>query len=129
MDSVSTGPRTISAWSFSRLVEVYERCPLRAKFEFLDKRPKPQPAPDDKGAIASARGQAIHKGAESYIKGEGALIPELAKPNVVTLLERYKASYANGLTVVEEQWGYDHHWQPTGWFGHDTWLRVSCDVV
>src|SRR5687767_2750133 len=105
MDIVSSSPRTISAWSFSRLVEVYEKCGLRAKFEFLEKRPKPEPAGDDKAAIASARGKAIHKGAEAYIRGEGTLLPELNRPEVVTQLERYKSAFANGFAVVEEQWG------------------------
>lgn len=129
MDLVSTHPGTISAWSFSRLVEVYEKCGLRAKFEFVDKRPKPQPAAGDKAAIASARGKAIHKGAEAYVKGEGVLIRELDKPEVVTQLERYRSAYADGFAVVEEQWGYDRDWQPTSWFGDQTWLRVACDVV
>ena len=60
-------PTTITSWSFSRY-SVYILCALKAKFAFVDKIKEP-------GNDAMARGDAIHKQAEAYLKGTLARLP------------------------------------------------------
>lgn len=130
MDLPVESARTIGSWSFSRLVEVYEHCPQRAFLEYVEKRPKPEPAPDSKGAAARNRGTAIHTCAEKYIMGESVeLIPELLKTEVKPRIEYAKQCYVNGTAKVEEDWGFTRDWTPTGYFEKDTWLRVKHDFT
>lgn len=128
MDTVENRPATIAAWSFSRL-EIFEKCPYWAYLEFVKKEPKPELPSDNKGAVAAARGTAIHTSAEMYIKGEGQLIDELKKPVVLERIEHCKAKFAAGVGIVEEDWGFTNEWQPTGYYANDVWLRVKCDYV
>lgn len=128
MDTVES-PRTINTWSFSRLVEVFEKCEWRAKLEYIDKEPKPAPSADNKGTVAANRGNAIHTSAEKVIQGEGALIPELQKPKVAERIEAAKAQFAAGTAIVEQEWGFTNEWTPTGYHDSDIWLRVKCDFV
>lgn len=115
---------SIESWSFNRLI-TYEQCNLRAKFEYLDKRP--YGANYDKAP--ANRGNAVHIAAERFIRGEGAIAVELSLPPITTRLMEYRDHFANGKAVVEQDWGFNRDWQPTGWFAPDVWLRAKCDVV
>lgn len=118
------GAATISSWSFKRL-STYESCNYRAQLEFIDKRP--QPTTTDR--TAAERGNAVHNAAEHYVRGESPLITELLTPLVIERINLYKAGYAEGRVVVEQEWGFNRDWQPTGWFAPDVWLRTKCDIV
>ena len=61
--------KQVTSWSFSRY-STYKQCPLKLKLSAIDRIREP-------GNEAMARGDAIHKLAEKYIKGEGrSLWPE-----------------------------------------------------
>lgn len=128
MDSSVAAPRTIKTGSFSRL-NVFEGCEHHAFLEFVLKEPKPIAAAENKGGIASARGNAIHTGAEKFIQGEGVLIDELQKPVVKERVEAAKEQFAAGTAIVEQEWGFTNDWTPTGYYADDVWLRVKCDFV
>lgn len=115
---------SIDAWSFGRLT-TYEACNYHAKLEYLDKRPF---AETYDRAFAN-RGNMIHTACELYIRSEGGLIKDLTMPLVIERLDHYKAQYAAGHAVVEQAWGFDREWQPTGWMAPNVWQRAKCDVV
>lgn len=107
----------LTAWSYSRL-STYEKCALQARYKYIDKLPEP---PSD----ALERGAEAHDVLAQYLRGdrsEGADIPGWA----------YFGSLLNDLRslepMVEQQWGFNRAWEPTGWFGNDTWLRVILDA-
>lgn len=107
----------ITAWSWSRF-ETFELCPYQFKLKFIDKLASP-------GSPAMARGNEIHKQTAAYILGQTDTIPEAVKlPFHRKLLEECRAADDK---VVEQQWGFTRQWEPTGWFGNDTWLRTIVD--
>lgn len=115
---------TIDSWSFNRLI-TYESCNYRARLEYLERRPF---APTyDK--TAANRGNAVHTAAERYVRSEGGVIPELSLPPVLVRLNECREAFQQGRAVVEQDWGFNRDWQPTGWFDPDIWLRAKCDVV
>lgn len=112
-----TKPTQITSWSFSRY-SVYEKCPAKAKYKFIDKLPDP-------GGPAMERGNVIHKLAEQYTKGEIKTIPlELRKfKDEFAILKKSKP-------VVEESWAFTKHWLKTTW---NDWancaLRIKVDAA
>lgn len=110
----------ITAWSYSRL-QVYQQCPLKAKFKFIDRVPEP-------GSPAMDRGAAIHKEAENYLKG---LLPKL--PVSLNLFAEQFQEVKNlmplGIVDVELEKAYDVDWKSTSWFDKAAWLRVKMDLV
>lgn len=115
-------PKQITAWSFSRY-SVYDMCPAKAKFNFLDKIPEP---PNE----AMARGDAIHKQAEAYVKGEGRTVPADLKKvadQLKPLREMYKKKPDQ--IVVETTWAFRQDWSRTTW---NDWagcrVRIKVDV-
>lgn len=123
-DESRPAPTSIGSWSFNRLI-TYEACNYHARLEYLDKRPFP--ATYDRSH--AERGNLVHSAAEAYVRGEGELIQELSKPLVIERIEGYRAAYAQGRALVEEEWGFNRDWQPTSWFAPDIWQRAKCDVV
>jgi hypothetical protein len=108
----------IKAWSYSRW-STYDTCPLQAKFKFIDK------IPEDENA-AMIRGSKAHDDLAAYLRGD---IPDDVAPGMIgwdhfgELLEGLRELEP----LVEQQWGFNSKWCPTGWFGKDTWLRVVLD--
>ena len=116
------------SWSYSRRAE-WERCPLSAKFKFLDKIPVP-PNP------AMERGKKIHDACEKFVKGELFELPEeleLYGPEFEELRKTFRAEnrgVGKPRTIwVEDMWGYDENWAPVAW---NDWkrckLRIKVDL-
>lgn len=119
-------PQTIKTWSFTRL-STYERCPLRAKFAYIDRIPEPErPLPPGKTEHANDRGTRIHDAAERFVKGGIELIPELSafEPEYKKLRELY----SEGRVSLEREWAFNAQWQPTSWDSHEAWVRVKLDA-
>lgn len=114
----------VTAWSYSRWGD-YERCPLYFKEKHVAKSFK------DAGSAAMDRGNDIHKGTAAWLSGKTEGLPREAfqNPRAEKILMELRAM--PGL-MVEQQWGFDAHWKPTGWFDSrgqaPTWLRVILDV-
>jgi hypothetical protein len=111
--------KQFDAWSYSRLA-AYEQCPLQAKLKFLDKIKEPD-------SPAMKRGSDIHLGIANFLQGKAEGVPReaLNHPKVEQLIVEL-GQFPEAL--VEQQWGFTSSWQPTGWFGGDTWFRSIMDV-
>lgn len=112
----------ITAWSYSRYAS-YALCPLQFAGKFIYKWPTA-------GSPAMARGDTIHKGTASFIKGDASVLPrDVLNNEVITDLVQQIVTMPN--KEVEQQWGYGANWQPMGWFdrGADkVWFRSVLDV-
>lgn len=113
----------VTAWSYSRYAD-YELCPLRFKLKHIDRLPDP-------GSAAMVRGSDIHKEGENYLKlpaGRGGKAPATV-PSTYAHFKTEMAELHSLSPMVEQQWGFTATWEPTSWFGKETWLRVVCDVA
>ena len=109
--------KKFTAWSYSRWHD-YQQCPLKAKLKYLDKQAEPENP-------AMARGSAIHKLAEDYLKGLKKTVPKEFK----TFAELLRGLRKNKHLQVEQSWAFDKLWALASWFGADCWCRVKMDVA
>lgn len=124
LTKATTPAGQVTSWSFSALVEGYEKCAHRT---FLT-RVKKFKESEEKDNTAADRGTAIHDLAEKYIKGEIAELPsELQKCRA--LFEKLQESFNGAAMYVEEDWGFTDKWAVTGYYAKDTWLRVKLDAM
>jgi len=110
-------PTQITSWSYSRY-SLYEECPAKAKYKFIDKLPEP-------GNAAMERGNTIHKLAELYTKGEIKKLP----PELKLFKEEF-AELKKSKPIVEETWAFTSKWQKTtynDWTGCA--VRIKVDVA
>lgn len=113
----SATPSQFTAWSFSRL-RMYEECPAKAKFKFLDKH-------EDTGSKAMDRGSEVHKDCEAYLKGELRQLPAYLKEwaEEFSYLRKVKAA-------SELEMGFTKTWEHRAdWFSRDVWCRVKVDAL
>ena len=118
-------PMQITSWSFSRY-QVYSTCPRRAKYLYIDKLKEPE---DPDGPMA--RGNHIHKLAESYVLGGVTRLPkELVKFGPFFKATRAARKRDPTAVVVESTWAFRRDWTQTTW---DDWngchLRVKVDLA
>lgn len=108
------------AWSYSRLHQ-WEECPLLAKEKFITKSIPTDDSP------AMKRGKDVHEGLANFLLGKAQGVPRevLVFPRVEKVISEISQFPDK---VVEQQWGFTNNWQPTGWFGGDTWFRSILDV-
>lgn len=107
-------------WSYSAL-SLYTKCPLRWRFEKVDKLPTVRNEKAD-------RGVQIHKEAEDYVSG---LSPELPE-SLAKFKQHFAAArrcFVKGQTSLEQAWGYDRDWSPCDFKSEPIWLKVFCDMV
>jgi hypothetical protein len=132
----------VTSWSPSRY-ERYSSCPRRFLHETIEKlcplcfkgklvgfedpvcntchgRPG---VPD-----AIARGNAVHKQAEAYIKGAVKKLDPVFK-NVKGLINDIRKGYADGEVRVEADLVFQKGWVPTSKFTKGAWLRTKADVI
>lgn len=115
--------RILTQGSFSRLKD-YERCPYMAWLKYGEKR-KPDLPLNEKAEIARNRGIQVHNDCELFVKGEGSLTKEMYK--FADYFKDLKVEYEAGDVSVEENWGFDAEWQPTGWWDDNVRVRVKLD--
>lgn len=113
----------IDAWSWSRY-ELYALCPFKFKCEVIDKRPKQQ-------SVAMARGNTIHIDLAKYVRGDTDVMPAAVTTQFQKKLVQDIREHDDKL--VEQQWGFDRHWNQTAWFKKAglpaPWLRSILDVA
>lgn len=116
-------PTKITSWSFSRY-STYKQCPFKAKLKFLEKLAEP-------GSPAMARGDAIHKEADAYVKGLGRTVPK----TLSAFTNEFKGLRAakkkdDASVIVEDTWAFRRDWSETTWNDwNGCWLRVKLDVA
>lgn len=112
----------VKAWSHSAWA-TYEQCPLKYKLEKIDKLAKPE-------GPALERGRKIHDDIANVIQHQRD--PALYREDFQyhhDLIDQLFNAYAEGAVVVEQQWGFNETWKPTGWFGSDIWVRAIVDAL
>ena len=116
----SFGP--VKAWSFSALEE-YEKCPYKTYLSKVEKIKVEQPK--DSPLV---RGSRIHDLAEEFVRGKIDMAPELK--NFEQQFEQLRTRFENQPfpMEMEEDWGFNIHWTPTGWTAPDVWARQKLDV-
>lgn len=113
----------VNAWSFYRLLD-YEACPYRTYLKIVQKAEMPEF--DEKHPIV--RGRRVHEEIENYIRGGEEGMPKAAQ-RCVEIVEYCREAYDMGRAACEEQWGFTEHWEPTGYFDEDVWLRLVIDCA
>jgi len=101
-------------WSYSKL-SLYEQCPAKYKYRYLDKITTP------KGAAAS-RGTMIHEGVENYLHGRAETVPVEAV-NFWEIIKEVKSHRPK----IEHKVAFDHSWKSVGW--EDGWGRSVLDAA
>lgn len=115
--------RSVTSWSFSRYSD-YKQCPLKFKLKHLDKIQEPS-------SPAMARGDAIHKLAERYLKGTMARLP----PELKALSDEFKRLRAlnkrvGQAMVIEDTWAFTKAWEETVWNDWaNCWVRIKLDCA
>jgi CRISPR/Cas system-associated exonuclease Cas4 (RecB family) len=114
-------PPPITAWSYSRL-SVYEGCPRRAKYQFVDKLAEPE-------GEAIVRGKQIHEAAaEMLVTGT----EEFANDDVNSTLRPWRNTIKmlRGMASrAEFSAAFDIDWAECEWFSRRAWLRIVFDVI
>jgi len=117
----------IKQWSYSRL-QAFEKCPLRAKYAYLDKIPEPErPLPKGKAEHANDRGSRIHTLAEGYSLGKISEVPHELR-FFAPELERLRTLVARCKASLEGEWAFNEEWVPVSWFAENVWGRVKLDA-
>lgn len=124
----------VPVWSFS-MISHFEECPYRVALMKIDKVEQVQ-------SSAGSRGDAIHKAAERYIRGEDDELEVVWPDNVpqskqkvpgfdvyADELDRLRSLYADGAVEVEQNWGFTRQWTTTDFFGSNVWGRMKLDVL
>lgn len=108
----------VANWSYSAWA-LHDECGAKYKYAKIDKIPDP-PGP------ALARGNAIHKQAEDYIRGK-LTQPTLETATVKYLMDAIKAAPNH---FVEQEWAWKKNWsQVTDWRDwKQGWFRAKCDA-
>src|SRR5690349_9078036 len=110
----------LTAWSYSRYAD-YKRCPFYFAHKHLLRMKDPNPGP------ALERGRLIHKTAEDAL-----ILPAKGKWKCPPELKHFEDEFRHLRELnptVEQQWGFDAKWAPTGWFDNNVWCRVVLDAV
>ncbi len=118
-----TEERIILAGSFSRLKD-YEKCPWMLWLKAGEKR-EPAIEPDEKAEAARNRGIQVHDDAQLFVEGKIEITKDLAK--FADYFADLKVKYEAGEVILEEDWGFDQDWQPTGWWDDDVRVRMKLD--
>lgn len=115
-------PGLIPTWSYSAL-KTFEKVPYKLYVQKVLKI-------KDEGNQFTRRGSEIHDSAEAFVKGESDdLHKSLDKwENPIKQL-RERRENSPGSIVVEDDWGFNVDWEPTGWMASDVWLRMKLDVL
>jgi len=113
------GDGPVPTWSFSTL-KAFEQCPYRVYLSKVGKIREEQ-------GTAAARGNQVHEAAEEYVRGEtDTLSKDLEK--FALALTNLRDKYAEGTVEIEQEWGFDKHWNPCAWDADELWGKMKLDV-
>lgn len=111
----------IKAWSFSSWTN-FNECPYKVYLSKIEK------APDPSGPAAE-RGSRIHTDVENFLQGETDQLCKEASKHFRELIFSLRNDYENGQVEIEGDWGFDRHWETTGWNDDNVWARIKLDAI
>ncbi len=107
--------KPLTAWSYSAL-SGYETCPRQHMYRKLMKLDEPK-------SPALWNGIKVHKEAANFLDRTVDAIPASCHGFYDQMHE------LRGMNpIVEENWGFDKNWKPTGWMAKNVKCRVSIDA-
>ena len=109
----------VKAWSFSRLKN-FESCAWRVYLTSVKKH-------KEESGEAAQRGTMIHQLGEDFAKCVIETLPAELK-HFKNAFKRLRHRYQEGKVALEEDWGFDIDWAPTGWFDDNVWGRMKLDA-
>lgn len=116
MSFASKTVKKITSWSFSRW-SVYEECPAKAKYKFIDKLKEP-------GSAAMDRGSELHKLGETFLKTGGRV------PKEVKLIGDTLKDFKKRGALAEADFTFTKDWKATRWDDwNNAWCRIKADVI
>lgn len=105
----------IKGWSLHRVL-TYEECKYRAFLMFVQKAETGPPGD------AINRGLEVHKQFEDFILGKTDTLEfDFFAGRAATIRDQEGK-------FVEEKWGFDDSWNPTGYFDDNIWCRLAIDA-
>lgn len=117
--------KKILNWTPTKL-DLYEGCPRKAKYKFVDKLPEPPPEPGS----PLERGTEIHKAAEGYITSRAPkLHADLKHKKVKKILDDLQKDYKLKKVRVEMELAFNRAWKPVQWLAQDVYCRFKIDVL
>jgi CRISPR/Cas system-associated exonuclease Cas4 (RecB family) len=115
--------KPLTSWSFSRY-STYKQCPLKARYNFIDKINEPPNA-------AMERGTQIHNLAEDFVKGKISKLPpelKLFDKDFKALKTMFKK--VSQSMVVEDTWAFTKDWEETAWNNWTAcYVRIKLDCA
>lgn len=116
MSFASKTVNRITSWSFSRW-SVYEECPAKAKYKFIDRLKEP-------GSAAMDRGTELHKQCEMYLKVGGRVA------NEIKLIGDVLKDFRKRGALAEADFTFTQDWKATRWDDwNNAWCRIKADVM
>jgi len=113
MPKITPFPLPFPTWSYSKL-SLYEQCPRKYKFRYVDSIKTPK-------AAAASRGTMIHEGVEDFLHDRAKTVPVEAV-GFFTHIAEVKTHRPK----IEHKIGFDQNWKPIGW--EDAWGRSVIDA-
>ena len=116
--------KKIEAWSFSRW-NLYNRCPRKAKYQIIEKRPT-------KPNAAMLRGREVHDDADKFVSGKILTLPqslELFDDEFHQLADLKKKKRSPVNISTELQLSFTRDWVSCDWFARNAWGRVVIDLL
>lgn len=115
-------PKQLTSWTPSKL-DLYEQCPAKAKYKYLDKLPELE-------SPALARGTEIHEAAEQYVTGRKRTIhDDLKNPVVKRILSTLRSDYKKKRVRVELELAFNRAWKMVHWLAKDVYCRFKIDAL
>lgn len=105
-------------WSLSKL-NTFEQCGKKYKFRYIDRVPEPPQPPG-----AAARGSAIHKAIEDYLKGE---INEL--PSELSFYAGFLTQLKGAQLYPEHRMALNNDWEPVAPNDPTVWWTGILDLL
>lgn len=113
--------KSFQHWSYSQL-STYRVCPYRARLQYIEHSPQPEPAPDS----ALVRGRRVDQAVQDYLLADGTLIPEIAafEEQLGVVRELHRSGKA--IVEVQHKTYLDPNWRECERNGY--WLLYVPDI-
>ena len=105
--------RKATAWSYSAVTN-WKNCPLKRKYNWIDKLPEPE-------SEAQRRGGELHAVMANYVNTGRGVVDAVWKPTLDNM--------RNHAARTEMQQAFTVGWEPCEWFSSSAWVRMIFDSI